>query len=134
MKANSAGPIVRAIASRGCGADVVSGAELGLALRCGISADDIVYSGVAKSDDELDLAIFVWRARHPRDSGRERRRDPAHRRARRAPPDANVRVAIRINPGLDIDELDTHTHIATGHDEAKFGVARADARRARSQP
>src|SRR4029077_3201385 len=57
VKANSAGSIIRTIASRGCGADVVTGAELALALRCGIAADGIVYSGVAKSDEELDLAI-----------------------------------------------------------------------------
>ena len=34
VKANSAGPIVKALAAVGCGADVVSGAELTLALRC----------------------------------------------------------------------------------------------------
>ena len=34
-----------------------------------------------------------------------------------------ARVSIRVNPGL---EADTHAHVATGHDEAKFGVALAD--------
>src|ERR1700691_3673186 len=52
VKANSAGPVVRALVAEGCGADVVSGAELVLALACGILPDRIVYSGVAKTDDE----------------------------------------------------------------------------------
>src|SRR5580698_509904 len=37
VKANSAGPVIRSLAAEGCGADVVSGAELGLALACGIA-------------------------------------------------------------------------------------------------
>src|SRR3954463_12671982 len=57
VKANSAGPIVKALAAEGCGADVVSGAELLLAQACGVSPEKILYSGVAKTDDELDLAI-----------------------------------------------------------------------------
>jgi diaminopimelate decarboxylase len=31
-------------------------------------------------------------------------------------------VALRINPGLDRTEIETHKHVATGHDEAKFGI------------
>lgn len=127
VKANSAGSIVRAIASRGCGADVVTGAELALVLRCGIDAEHIVYSGVAKSDDELDLAVGSGergiRAIQVESIEEISRVDARARAAGR-----NVRVAIRVNPGLDLDELatQTHAHIVTGHDEAKFGVARAD--------
>src|SRR5262245_3388398 len=57
VKANSAGPVVRTLAKLGLGADVVSGPELELALRCGVAPSRIVYSGVAKMDDELDLAL-----------------------------------------------------------------------------
>jgi diaminopimelate decarboxylase len=125
VKANSAGSIVRAIASRGCGADVVTGAELALALRCGIGAEGIVYSGVAKSDDELDLAIASGergiRAIQVESIEEISRVDARARAAVR-----NVRIAIRVNPAVDLEELETHAHIATGHDEAKFGIARAD--------
>jgi diaminopimelate decarboxylase len=38
-------------------------------------------------------------------------------------------VGIRINPSIDLADL-THAHIATGHDEAKFGVPRDDLARA----
>jgi diaminopimelate decarboxylase len=125
VKANSAGPIVRALAKEGCGADVVSGAELALALACGIGPDEIVYSGVAKTDDELDQAILAG----PRgiaaiqvESVEEIRR----MRARAASAKRVARVSIRVNPAVDLATLATHVHIATGHDEAKFGVGVGD--------
>jgi diaminopimelate decarboxylase len=120
VKANSAGPIIRAIAAEGCGADVVSGPELGLVLACGVPADRIVYSGVAKADDELDLAIGAGErgiAAIQIESLEE-----IDRVAARASTQKRVaRVSLRINPGLD-QEDHTHRHIATGHDDAKFGV------------
>src|SRR5262245_48248211 len=39
IKANSAGAILRTLAGEGCGAEVVSGGELALALACGFPAD-----------------------------------------------------------------------------------------------
>jgi len=123
IKANSAGPIVRALASEGCGADVVSGAELILALACGISPDHVVYSGVAKTDDELDRAIGVG----PRGIGAiqlESVEEIARVAARAA--GKTARVSIRVNPAVDLATMGTHAHIATGHDEAKFGIALQD--------
>jgi len=125
IKANSAGPIVRALAARGCGADVVSGAELLLALRCGIAPDRVVYSGVAKADEELDLAIGCGargiRAIQAESIEEIERIDARARAAGRV-----VRVALRVNPGVSFEELGTHAHVATGHDEAKFGIAKDD--------
>jgi diaminopimelate decarboxylase len=43
--------------------------------------------------------------------------------ARAAALGRRARISIRVNPGI---EADTHAHIATGHDEAKFGIAPAD--------
>src|SRR5271154_2628897 len=57
MKANTAGAVVRTVVAEGCGADIVSGAELLVALQCGVDPDRIVYNGVAKTDDEIDQAI-----------------------------------------------------------------------------
>jgi diaminopimelate decarboxylase len=123
IKANSAGPIVRALVAEGCGADVVSGAELILALACGIVPDRIVYSGVAKTDDELDRAIGAG----PRGIGAiqlESVEEIARVAARAAGKAA--RVSIRVNPAIDFATMGTHAHIATGHDEAKFGIALED--------
>src|SRR5262249_45750608 len=57
IKANSAGAIVRTLREAGCGADVVSAGELSVALGCGIPPNNIVFSGVAKLDEEIDFAI-----------------------------------------------------------------------------
>ncbi len=121
VKANSAGSIVRTLAAAGCGADVVSGGELLLAQRCGITPDKIVYSGVAKTDEELDLAITAGengiagiQVESVEEIPRIEARAKTHGRA--------ARVSLRINPGVDAEQLDTHSYIATGHDDAKFGV------------
>jgi diaminopimelate decarboxylase len=121
VKANSAGPVVRAVAAQGCGADVVSGAELVLAQRCGIAPDRILYSGVGKTDEELDLAVSAG------DAGIaaiqiESVEEIARIAARAANAGRVARVSLRINPGVDAEAIETHRHIATGHDDAKFGV------------
>ena len=121
VKANSAGPIVKALAAVGCGADVVSGAELTLALGCGVSPESIVFSGVAKTDAELDLAISSGGTGIV--SIQVESVEEIPRIAARAAVAGRVaRVSLRINPGVDKEALDTHSYIATGHDEAKFGV------------
>jgi diaminopimelate decarboxylase len=124
VKANTAGAIVRAIAGEGCGADVVSGAELEVALACGIAPDKIVYSGVAKRDAELDRAVACG-ARGIGAIQIESVEEIARVEARARAAGRKVRVSIRVNPAVSLDALDTHAHIATGHDEAKFGVPRA---------
>ncbi len=117
VKANGAGPILRAFAALGLGADVVTGPELRLARACGIEARRIVFSGVAKSEDELRLAVAEDILAVQVESVGELERLAAIA----AGAGRVARVSIRINPGLD--ELDTHAHVRTGHDDAKFGVA-----------
>ncbi len=122
VKANTAGPIVRTLAKAGCGADVVSGGELAVALACGVSPNTILYSGVAKKLSELDAAIgsgdrgiLAIQAESVEELPRIEARAKALGRT--------ARVSLRVNPGV---LADTHAHVATGHDEAKFGIARAD--------
>jgi len=122
VKANSAGPIVRTLAREGCGADVVSAAEMRVALGCGVAPEKIVFSGVAKSDDEIDGAIAKGIGAIQVESVEEIDRVAARANAA----GLRARIAIRINPGLDKNAITTHAHIATGHDEAKFGIADAD--------
>jgi diaminopimelate decarboxylase len=119
MKANSAGSVLRAVAAAGAGVDVVSGGELAGALPCGIAPGKIVMSGVAKRDDEIDQAlergIFALQLESIEEIGRVAERATALNRS--------ARVSFRVNPGVAID---SHAHVATGHDEAKFGIAQAD--------
>jgi diaminopimelate decarboxylase len=124
VKANSAGAVVRTLAGEGCGADVVSGAELLVALASGIPPERIVFSGVAKGDGEIDRAIACGErgiGAVQLESLEEIDRIEARARVvgRRA------RVSVRVNPGVDVKD-ETHAHIATGHDAAKFGVSRDD--------
>jgi len=123
VKANSAGSVVRALARAGTGADVVSGAELELVLAAGIPPSSVVMSGVAKADWELDLALAKTIFAIQVESVEELERVAA--RARTV--GKSARVALRLNPGV---KADTHAHIATGHDDAKFGIARPDVARA----
>jgi diaminopimelate decarboxylase len=128
LKANTAGAVVRTFAAEGCGADVVSGAELRVALECGIPPERIVYNGVAKTEPEIDLAIGGG----PRGIAAvllESVEEIARVEARAKALGRRARVGVRINPSLDLAGA-THAHIATGHDRAKFGVPRRDAARA----
>jgi diaminopimelate decarboxylase len=119
VKANTAGTIVRTFARAGTGADVVSGAELEVALGAGIEARKIVMSGVAKTDAELDLAITRDIFAVQVESLEEIERLAARARAA----GKRARLGIRVNPGVAID---SHSHIATGHDAAKFGIPKRD--------
>jgi diaminopimelate decarboxylase len=125
VKANAAGPIVRALAAAGCGADVVSGAELLVALGSGIVPEKIVFSGVGKTVDEIDRALMAG------DRGILAIQAESvgellviHERTKAL--DRRARVALRVNPEVELAAIDTHAHIATGHDEAKFGIPRRD--------
>jgi diaminopimelate decarboxylase len=125
VKANSAGAVVRTLLGEGCGADVVSGGELAVALGCGASPEAIVFSGVAKTDGEIDAALSVGQRgilALQAESVEELARIEARARAM----GRTARVSIRVNPGVDREAIGTHAHIATGHDEAKFGIARDD--------
>jgi diaminopimelate decarboxylase len=122
VKANSAGPILRTLAREGCGMEVVSGGELMLALRCGIPADRVLYSGVGKLAWEIDFAVGAGE-RGILALQMESIEEIARVEARASALGRTARVSLRVNPDV---EADTHAHIATGHDEAKFGVPRAD--------
>ncbi len=123
VKANSAGSVVRTLAAEGTGADVVSAAELEVAIACGIPAEKIVMSGVAKKDAELDFAIASGLLAIQAESVEEVTRIAVRARAL----GRQARIGFRLNPGV---EIESHAHISTGHDKAKFGITRADIGRA----
>src|ERR1051326_576365 len=57
VKANGNIAVLRTLARLGAGADVVSGGELKKALRAGVPAERIVFSGVGKTKAEMKLAL-----------------------------------------------------------------------------
>jgi diaminopimelate decarboxylase len=115
LKANSQPALLRILVTEGAGAEVVSGAELTLALRVGFPPERIVFSGVGKAEWELDAGleadILLF---HVESEGETALLDDlAGRNGRRA------RVSIRLNPDIDAG---THPHITTGVQTAKFGL------------
>ena len=121
LKANSNQAVLSLLAKKGAGGDVVSGGELRRALKAGIPADKIVYSGVGKTVEEIDFAlghdIHCFNA--------ESEPELQQLSARAVAMGKKARVSLRINPNVDAK---THQKIATGKSENKFGVPIAVAR------
>jgi diaminopimelate decarboxylase len=131
VKANGALAVLRVLARRGAGADIVSGGELDRALRAGIPAEKIVFSGVGKTDAELDAAIAAGVRSINLESVEELDQVTARARAL----GRVAAISLRVNPDIDPK---THPYLATGMREAKFGIAMGDApavaRRAHAEP
>jgi diaminopimelate decarboxylase len=122
VKANPNLAIIKLMADIGLGADIVSAGELRRALRAGVPAQRIVFSGVGKTDDEIAeaLAAGVWKFNV--ESG-----DELHALQRLARERQVIaHAAVRVNPDVDAG---THAKISTGKSENKFGVSIAEARR-----
>jgi len=114
-KANSNLAILRVLASLSAGADVVSGGELRAALQCGIAPDRIVFSGVGKTDAEIEYAVGSGILAFNAESEREIEKiDAAAGRLGQ-----KARVALRVNPDIDPK---SHPYISTGLKHNKFGV------------
>lgn len=122
VKANSNGTILRLLAERGLGADIVSGGELFRALRTGIPPERIVYSGVGKTPAEIRYAIDTGILMFNVES--ESELDAIARIAQEAGQPA--RISFRVNPDVDPK---THPYISTGLKKNKFGVPHDDALR-----
>lgn len=115
IKANPNLSVVAALARLGSGADVVSAGEMYVAIKAGIAADKIVFSGVGKTEAELNEAVRLGILQINAESAAEV--EMINRIAVAQGKKANV--ALRVNP--DVDAL-THVKITTGTKENKFGV------------
>src|SRR6185369_1635045 len=103
LKANASRAILRVLAGLGAGADIVSGLEL----RAGFGADQIVFSGVGKTDAELALGVERGEGAFNAESEAEIARIGAAAESR----GRTARVSLRVNP--DIDPR-SHPYISTG--------------------
>jgi diaminopimelate decarboxylase len=120
LKANSTLALVRLVRSLGAGADANSGGEIEVALRAGFIPQQIVFTGVGKTRDELERAVSLGLKAINAESAGELERIDAVARAQ----GARARVALRVNPDIDAA---THAHISTGLKRSKFGVPIEDA-------
>ena len=121
LKANSNQAVVKTLADRGAGADVVSAGELKRARAAGIPSEKIMFSGIGKTADELALAVDEGILCVNVESEPELAllSSIAVGKARTA------RISVRVNPDVDAR---THRKIATGRSENKFGIPISRAR------
>ncbi|MBX7197954.1 MAG: diaminopimelate decarboxylase [Rhodospirillaceae bacterium] len=115
MKANSNLAVLRTLADLGAGCDVVSGGEFEVALRAGMPAAKIVFSGVGKTEEEIRLAISRGVGQINVESAAEL--DTISRIASSL--GRTVRIALRVNPDV---AAGGHDKISTGRKEDKFGI------------
>jgi diaminopimelate decarboxylase len=116
VKANSALAILKLLASRGAGFDIVSGGELQRVLAAAPDASArVVFSGVGKTAPEIDLALKAGILEFNVESESELALLAA--RARKLKRVASF--ALRVNPDVFAD---THPYISTGLREHKFGI------------
>lgn len=115
VKANFNPVIMRTIAEAGFGADCVSGNEIEHSINNGFRAEDVVFAGVGKSDNEIESALRAGIKCFNCESIPELMviDEIAGKMGLRAP------VALRINPNI---EAHTIRNITTGTDENKFGI------------
>jgi diaminopimelate decarboxylase len=116
VKANSNLAVLNVLARMGSGFDIVSGGELARVLAAGGRADKIVFSGVGKTEVEINDALQKGIRCFNVESLPEliRINDIAQQLNCQAP------VSIRVNPDVDAQ---THPYISTGLKENKFGIA-----------
>ncbi|MDG1477395.1 MAG: diaminopimelate decarboxylase [Vicingaceae bacterium] len=115
LKANSNNEILELISKHGLGTDCVSGNEILKALDTGFTSDDIVFAGVGKTDEEINIGlehdIFCFNCESLPEI------EVINELAQQKGKVANI--ALRINPNVNAN---THHYITTGLEENKFGI------------
>ena len=115
VKANSNIAVLNLLARLGSGFDIVSSGELHRVLLAGGEPEKVVYSGVAKSTEELHFVL----ANGVRNINIESSAELI--RLQRVAVELNItaQIAVRVNPNVDAQ---THPYIATGLENSKFGI------------
>ena len=115
VKSNSNLQILKEIKKCGMGADVVSKGEMLQALKAGILAKKIVFSGVGKKTEELKFAIEKKILLINAESESEIFEIERLAKLKKT----TVNIGIRLNPNIDAKTL---KKISTGKREDKFGL------------
>jgi diaminopimelate decarboxylase len=115
VKANANINILKQIKSFNLGADVVSMGELMKALKAGIKPQKIVFSGVGKTNAEIEYAISKKILLINTESKSEILEIEKIAKSKKA----IVNIGIRLNPNTDAKTI---SQISTGKKENKFGM------------
>ncbi|QIM61992.1 diaminopimelate decarboxylase [Pasteurellaceae bacterium Orientalotternb1] len=121
VKSNSNIALLNVMARLGSGFDIVSQGELERVIAAGGEPSKVVFSGVAKSHQEIARALEVGIRCFNVESLSELKRinQVAGEMGKIAP------ISLRVNPDVDAH---THPYISTGLKENKFGVSVSQAR------
>ena len=119
MKSNSNEHVLRAFKELGSGVDVVSGGEALLAQSIGFTSEQIIFSGVGKSVEELEMAISQQFFQINVESSEELQRiiQIAKKLKKKA------FIGLRLNPNVDFE---SHPYIKTGLIGHKFGIEESE--------
>jgi diaminopimelate decarboxylase len=119
VKSNSNISILKMLGRAGAGMDLVSGGELFRVRKAGVPGERIVFSGVGKTEEEIEVALSNKIFSFNVESLPELRliNCVALRKKVRA------RVALRFNPDVNAK---THPYISTGLKKNKFGLNRKE--------
>ncbi len=115
VKANSNLSVLRLLATKGAGFDIVSGGELFRVIKAGGDPAHCTFAGVGKTREEIIYALEKGIYSFNVESEEELRylNQVAGELGKIAP------AAVRVNPNVDAK---THKYISTGKSENKFGV------------
>ncbi|MFC3095307.1 diaminopimelate decarboxylase [Alteromonas sediminis] len=116
VKANSNLAVLNVLARLGSGFDIVSGGELARVIKAGGDPSKVVFSGVAKREDEIRYALEnkIMCFNVESHAELDRINKVAEEMGVVAP------ISLRINPDVDAK---THPYISTGLKSNKFGIA-----------
>ena len=115
VKANDSVNIIKFFGKLGAGADIVSIGEFHKCVAAGIAPDKIIFSGVGKDIDEIEIAIRNNILQFNIES--EEELHDIYQIASKLKMTANI--CLRINPDI---APNTHKKISTGEKETKFGI------------
>ncbi|OTG83679.1 diaminopimelate decarboxylase [Acinetobacter sp. ANC 4648] len=115
VKSNSNIAVLNVLAKLGSGFDIVTGGELARVLVAGGEPTKIVFSGLGKTEADIQKALEVGIACFNVESHAElaRIQKVAAKLGMKAP------ISLRVNPDVDAK---THPYISTGLKENKFGI------------
>lgn len=119
IKANYQKPLLEYIRSKGIGVDCVSGEEVSYAVEAGFEPSGIVFAGVGKTDEEIEVALKHGIGSFNCESLEELKVLDEIAGAM----NKKANVSVRINPDVDAH---THRFITTGLEMDKFGIPKRD--------
>ncbi len=119
VKANDSVNIIKFFGKLGAGADIVSIGEFYKCIAAGITPDKIIFSGVGKDKNEIEIAIRNKILQFNIES--EEELYDIYEVASKLKLTANI--CLRINPDI---APNTHKKISTGEKETKFGIDSED--------